>query len=317
MGRTLHLVWFRRDLRLHDHHPVTAACAAAAAADGVVAPVFVLDSSETQHHHGRSHLAKATQIAGLPRIGPQRARFLVECLSGLRSQLEGSGSQLLVRRGAAAAALLGAAVELCAECGAEAVVLHYHFEIGVEEAIQGSRVTSAFRERGHTVHEYMGSTLYHLEDLPVGFVDPAQAPPNMAKRKRKEERRKRMQQQQQQQQQQQDPHDVPVQMHPEPQPQPEPQPEPEPEPEDTETIGGRLRVALRDFPAVMSVFRRTMAHSKIRAPLPPPPTPLPQCPPIPPGELPTVAELCGGAAGLAAIQHLLHGECVDAPSVAD
>jgi hypothetical protein len=243
---------------------------------------------------------------------------------------------------------LQVAEELRSASGAERVELYHHYEIGTEEQEQARSVARAFLERGYGVHEYMSATMYHPNDLPVGFVDPGQAPPNHAKRKRKAERRKRMQQQRQQQQrQQQQPQPPqPQQQPPQPQqaqaqqkaqpeqqqkeadqqgehlaetepPKPEPPLSPEPEVEDASSIGGQLRTTLVNLPAVMSVFRRTVGSCTIRSPLPPPPSPFPPCCPPPPfdidaGELPTVPELCGGAEGLAAIRRLLRGHYADA-----
>jgi deoxyribodipyrimidine photo-lyase len=111
----VHVVWLRRDLRLHDHEPFTVACAAArvATAGSLVVPVYVIDEAETRRQarragggNGHGQLAAAAQVAELPRIGPHRARFLIECLAVLRAQLEVAGSRLLVRRGAAAEELM-------------------------------------------------------------------------------------------------------------------------------------------------------------------------------------------------------------------
>jgi deoxyribodipyrimidine photo-lyase len=79
MARTA-LVWFRRDLRVHDH---PALHTAVAEYDRVV-PVFVLDDA---------------LLAGRYRSAP-RARFMLACLAELDDALRERGSGLVVRHGA-------------------------------------------------------------------------------------------------------------------------------------------------------------------------------------------------------------------------
>jgi deoxyribodipyrimidine photo-lyase len=76
-------VWFRRDLRVHDHGPLLAA-----ARQGPVVCVYCLDPRE---------LGVSRQL-GLPRLGAHRARFLIESLADLRDRLRRVGGEL-VRRG--------------------------------------------------------------------------------------------------------------------------------------------------------------------------------------------------------------------------
>src|SRR3954454_4295120 len=73
------LVWFRRDLRVHDHPPLRAALEA----HERVVPVFVLEDRLTE-------------------ASPNRASFLYACLHDLRSAL---GGNLVVVRGAPEIAL--------------------------------------------------------------------------------------------------------------------------------------------------------------------------------------------------------------------
>jgi deoxyribodipyrimidine photo-lyase len=70
------VVWFRRDLRLHDHPPL----AAALAEHDEIVPLFVLDDRLI---HGRFASANRTQ-------------YLLDCLRALDARLEG---RLVVRRG--------------------------------------------------------------------------------------------------------------------------------------------------------------------------------------------------------------------------
>lgn len=75
------IVWFRRDLRVHDHAAL--ACACRDAAD--VLPLFILDPA---------HFANSE-------VGSGRVQFLLECLGDLDASLRARGSQLLLLRGRA------------------------------------------------------------------------------------------------------------------------------------------------------------------------------------------------------------------------
>jgi deoxyribodipyrimidine photo-lyase len=91
------LVWFRRDLRVHDHPALTAAHREC---DRVV-PVFVLDP----------------RLLGGRFPSPNRAWFLHGCLAELRDALRQRGADLVIREGRPEKAL----PELARECGAETV----------------------------------------------------------------------------------------------------------------------------------------------------------------------------------------------------
>lgn len=73
------IVWFRRDLRLHDHPALRAALDTAA----TVVPVFCFDDG---------------LLGGRHASGP-RTQFLLECLDDLHRALRERGSRLIVRRG--------------------------------------------------------------------------------------------------------------------------------------------------------------------------------------------------------------------------
>ncbi|GBD22906.1 Deoxyribodipyrimidine photo-lyase [bacterium HR29] len=72
------LVWFRRDLRVHDHPALWQAMS-----EGTAFALFVLDS----------------HLLGAPTTGPRRVRFLLESLRQLRERLGQLGVPLLVREG--------------------------------------------------------------------------------------------------------------------------------------------------------------------------------------------------------------------------
>ncbi len=92
------LVWFRRDLRVHDHPALKAA---SSSEGGAAVPVFCLDPGLLEGRH---------------RSGP-RTQFLLECLADLEQSLKQRGSGLVVRYGPPERELPA----LVAECGAAAV----------------------------------------------------------------------------------------------------------------------------------------------------------------------------------------------------
>jgi deoxyribodipyrimidine photo-lyase len=106
------LMWFRRDLRLHDNP----ALAAAAAVDGAVAPVFVLDPALLR-----------------PSGGPRLA-VLFRTLRALDGQLGGS---LILRHGKPETVL----PEVCAQVGADSV--HCAEDFGPYGSTRDNRVAAA------------------------------------------------------------------------------------------------------------------------------------------------------------------------------
>ena len=86
------VVLFTRDLRVHDHPALAAACANAAQ----VVPLYVLDPSLTD-------------------ISPNRLRFLLQSLADLRAALRARGGDLIIRTGDPVAETIKLAREVSAE----------------------------------------------------------------------------------------------------------------------------------------------------------------------------------------------------------
>jgi deoxyribodipyrimidine photo-lyase len=124
------LVWFRRDLRVHDH---PALCAALAGHEQIV-PVFCLDDRLL---HGR-HAS-----------GPRTA-FLLESLTDLDGQLAERGARLVIRHGPPERELPA----LAGETGATEV--HLSADPSPYEATRGRRVRAALEEAGVTGHAHPG-----------------------------------------------------------------------------------------------------------------------------------------------------------------
>ncbi|AQL06786.1 Blue-light photoreceptor PHR2 [Zea mays] len=149
-GRRRTLVWFRADLRLHDHEPFHAA----AGASSSLLPVFVFDPRD----FGKSP-------SGFDRTGPYRANFLLDSVADLRRSLRARGGDLVVRVGRPEVVI----PELARAAGAEAV--YAHGEVSRDEVRTEERVQKAVEKEGINVKYFWGSTLYHVEDLPFRLDD--------------------------------------------------------------------------------------------------------------------------------------------------
>ena len=126
------IVWFRRDLRLHDHP----ALAAALAGGGPVVPFFCLDDR---------------LLGGRHASGP-RTQFLLECLADLDASLRERGAALVVRRGRPEQEL----ARLVRETGARA--LHHTYDVSPYARARGARVRAALEPLGVAVHGHAGLT---------------------------------------------------------------------------------------------------------------------------------------------------------------
>lgn len=142
------LIWYRNDLRLHDHQPLHAALTARAD----VIPLYCWDDR-----------LFGTTSFGFPKTGAWRAFFLWESVADLRAQLRSRGSDLLLRRGLPETVIPPIAQEL----KISAVYFHKEVtseEIAVEEALQHN-----LARVGVKVKSFWGTTLYHPEELPFNI----------------------------------------------------------------------------------------------------------------------------------------------------
>ena len=125
------LVWFRRDIRVHDHPSLQRALHEA---DRVV-PVFVLDPA---------------LLGGRFRSGPRTA-FLLGCLRALRDELRARGGQLVVRHGDPGRELRA----LARETGADAI--HFAADAGPYATARDARVVAALEAAGVAIRRSPGN----------------------------------------------------------------------------------------------------------------------------------------------------------------
>jgi deoxyribodipyrimidine photo-lyase len=143
---TTEIVWFRRDLRVHDHPALTAA---ARGADRVV-PVFVLDDALL-----RGRFASAPRTA-----------FLLGCLHELRAALRDRGANLVIRRGRPEHEL----AELARETNATAV--RFAADVSPFATARDERVEDALREQGVEPIRHDGTFVTDLSTKPYAVFSP-------------------------------------------------------------------------------------------------------------------------------------------------
>ncbi|MFN3361911.1 MAG: DASH family cryptochrome [Pseudanabaenaceae cyanobacterium] len=145
------ILWFRNDLRLHDHQPIVAALGTGAQ----VIPVYCFDPRQFG----------TTDLLGFPKTGAWRAQFLLESLADLKNQLRERGSDLFIYRGQPEVVI----PELAQTWGATAV--YYHQEVAAEETRVERKLADRLAALGVKFVGFWGHTLYQLQDLPFTLAD--------------------------------------------------------------------------------------------------------------------------------------------------
>ncbi|TNE43553.1 MAG: DASH family cryptochrome [Deltaproteobacteria bacterium] len=141
------IVWFKTDLRLHDHAPLTQALEE----HDQVLGVYCLNPSDF-----------APTRWGWPKTGPHRARFLLESLEALSQECQTRDGKLVVLWGAPEQELPALATKM----GASAV--YAHAEIAHDEKKQEAAVKAALSIPFLTNE---GNQLYPSEELPFTAQD--------------------------------------------------------------------------------------------------------------------------------------------------
>lgn len=139
------LIWYRNDLRLHDHEPLHEACKQKAQ----IIPVYCFDPRQFRQ-----------TSFGFPKTGAFRAQFLLESVSNLRQSFRSLNSDLIVRLGKPEDVI----PSLVEQLGLTAV--YYHAEVTAEELAVETALQAALKRLNTSLKRFWGHTLYHPDDLP-------------------------------------------------------------------------------------------------------------------------------------------------------
>ena len=167
-GRKAGIVWFRNDLRLHDHEALSKANAECTS----VLPVFcfdpreyngipVMDSSASSSDASSKHVHRKYN-----KTGPYRAAFTIDAVHDLRNRLREHGSDLMVVVGKPEDVI----PQLAKKIGATAV--YCHSEVTYEETKIEEKLKRTFLETTSSASRFhsfwTSSTLHHVEDVRGG-----------------------------------------------------------------------------------------------------------------------------------------------------
>jgi deoxyribodipyrimidine photo-lyase len=139
------LIWFRNDLRLHDHQPLYEA---ATGGEGII-PIYCLDP----RHFGQTQF-------GFPKTGAYRAKFLLESLTDLRQSLGRLGSDLVIRQGQPEEIIPTLAKKL------DVAPVYWHDEVTAEELAVEQVLEKQLKQLDIKTQRFWGTTLYHRDNLP-------------------------------------------------------------------------------------------------------------------------------------------------------
>ncbi|MEM8810704.1 MAG: DASH family cryptochrome [Cyanobacteria bacterium P01_G01_bin.38] len=142
------LIWFRNDLRLHDHEPLHRALEQKAE----IIPVYCFDPRQF-----------GTTSFGFPKIGSYRAQFLIDSVANLRASLKAKDSDLIVRQGRPEEEIpkIIKALEIDA--------VYWHTEVTAEELAVDKALAAQLKQLKVRCEVCWGATLYHPDDLPFGI----------------------------------------------------------------------------------------------------------------------------------------------------
>lgn len=143
-GRTI-LVWFRKDLRIHDNEVLTEAVRKG----GYIVPVYCFDPREFEMTSFQTR-----------KTGLIRTCFLLECVADLQASLKKLGGDLIIRLGKPEDILPGLVKEYAVD------EVYHHREVASEETRVSANVENALWRLKINLKHFIGHTLFHKEDLP-------------------------------------------------------------------------------------------------------------------------------------------------------
>ena len=148
------LVWFRRDLRLHDNPTLDVAAGA-----GELLSAYCFDPRE----YGTVRFGGSDSFP-FQKTGSHRARFRRESVSDLRDSLREHDSDLFVAHEKPEDAIPALAETVDADA------VYFQTLPTSEESALERLVKTRLRERGVAAHSFWTHTLYHLDDLPTPYT---------------------------------------------------------------------------------------------------------------------------------------------------
>jgi deoxyribodipyrimidine photo-lyase len=144
------LIWYRNDLRLHDHQPLENALTK----NALIIPFYCFDNRQ----FGETSF-------GFAKTGSFRAKFLLESIEDLRQSLEKLGSNLVIRQGKPEIVI----PQLVKELNIDAV--YYHQEVTDEEIKVEQALKDNLSDLDTQIETIWGATLYHPTNLPFNITE--------------------------------------------------------------------------------------------------------------------------------------------------
>ena len=144
------LIWYRNDLRVHDHEPLFRATET----QGQIIPFYCFDIREFRY----------TEF-GFPKTGSFRTQFLLESVANLRYNLQKRGSNLIIRVGNPNLIIPELVRTL------NLTDIFYYAEVTAEEIRVEKTLKKQLESQGIKLTSYWGATLHHLDDLPIAIDD--------------------------------------------------------------------------------------------------------------------------------------------------
>jgi deoxyribodipyrimidine photo-lyase len=146
------LIWYRNDLRIHDHEPLWKAAGSSTDAANIL-PVYCFDLRQ----FGKTSY-------GFPKTGSFRAQFLLESVADLRASLQNLGSDLIIRIGLPEEILPALVQEY------DITDVYFYQETTAEEVAVETALKTALKPLEITIQSFWGHTLYHPDDLPFAIA---------------------------------------------------------------------------------------------------------------------------------------------------
>lgn len=145
MAQKIILIWYRNDLRLHDHEPLHQAMKEKA----LIIPFYCFDIRQ----FGNTSF-------GFSKTGNFRGKFLLESVNTLRQSLQKLGSHLVVRQGYPENII----PKLVQELSIDAV--YFYQEVTAEEIQVETSLEKKLSNLNVRYKKFWGATLFHIDDLP-------------------------------------------------------------------------------------------------------------------------------------------------------